>query len=183
MRAFLFSCRRLPWHRHPLTSYSGRHCPRQKALQPPPAKKSPAAATYPRLAQPRPQPAIQPAAAGAGRRRPRSRGRGAAVAPKPKEPPPLTTDDEKTVYALGLMMGQSLSMFNLSPAEIEIVKRALSDAAAGKPALELSEWGAKIDPLARSRAAAVAEKQKAALRGLSGQVSPPNLGPSRPNPE
>ncbi len=73
----------------------------------------------------------------------------------------MTTDDEKTVYALGLMMGQSLSMFNLSPAEIEIVKRALSDAAAGKPALELSEWGAKIDPLARSRAAAVAEKQKA----------------------
>jgi FKBP-type peptidyl-prolyl cis-trans isomerase FkpA len=74
----------------------------------------------------------------------------------------LTTDDEKTVYALGLMMGQSLSMFNLSPAEIEIVKRALSDAAAGKPALELSEWGVKIDPLARSRAAAVAAKQKAA---------------------
>ena len=33
---------------------------------------------------------------------------------------------------------------------------------AGKPALELSEWGPKIDPLARSRAAAVAEKQKAA---------------------
>jgi FKBP-type peptidyl-prolyl cis-trans isomerase FkpA len=59
------------------------------------------------------------------------------------------------------MMGQSLSMFNLTPAEIEIVKRALTDSANKKPALELSEWGPKIDPLARSRAAAVAAKQKA----------------------
>ena len=87
-------------------------------------------------------------------------GRG-AVAPKPVGPPPLTTDDEKTVYALGLMMGQSIAPFNLSPAEIEIVKRALTDSANGKPALELSEWGPKIQPLANSRAKVVAEKQKA----------------------
>jgi FKBP-type peptidyl-prolyl cis-trans isomerase FkpA len=76
-------------------------------------------------------------------------------------PPPLTTDDEKTVYALGLMMGQSIAPFNLSPAELEIVKRALTDSAGGKPALELSEWGPKIQPLANSRAAVVAAKQKA----------------------
>jgi FKBP-type peptidyl-prolyl cis-trans isomerase FkpA len=60
------------------------------------------------------------------------------------------------------MMGQSISMFNLTPAELEIVKRALSDAAAGKPALELSEWGPKIQPLATSRSAAVAVKERAA---------------------
>ena len=53
-------------------------------------------------------------------------------------------------------------MFNLTPAELELVKRALSDAAAGKPALELSEWGPKIQPLATSRSAAVAVKEKAA---------------------
>ena len=46
----------------------------------------------------------------------------------------MTTDDEKTVYALGLVMAQSLSMFNLTPAELEIVKRAVSDSASGKPA-------------------------------------------------
>jgi FKBP-type peptidyl-prolyl cis-trans isomerase FkpA len=100
-------------------------------------------------------------ATGAGRG---TAGRGAAgrgaVVPKPTAPPPLTTDEQKTVYALGLMMGQSIAPFNLSPAEIEIVKRALTDSAAGKPALELSEWGPKIQPLATSRAAAVAEKQK-----------------------
>jgi FKBP-type peptidyl-prolyl cis-trans isomerase FkpA len=42
------------------------------------------------------------------------------------------------------------------------VKRALTDAAAGKPAVELSEWGPKIQPLATSRSAAVAVKEKAA---------------------
>ena len=60
------------------------------------------------------------------------------------------------------MMGKSLSLFNLTQAELDIVKRALTEGAAGKPAVELSEWGPKIDTLARSRAAAVAEKQKAA---------------------
>jgi FKBP-type peptidyl-prolyl cis-trans isomerase FkpA len=101
-------------------------------------------------------------ATGAGRG---TAGRGAAgrgaVAPKPAAPPALTTDEQKTVYALGLMMAQSIAPFNLSPAEIEIVKRALTDSAAGKPAVELSEWGPKIQPLATSRAAVVAEKQKA----------------------
>ena len=101
------------------------------------------------------------------RRRRRGAGRGAAgrgAASRTQAggaAAPLTTDDEKTVYALGLMMGQSLSMFNLTPAELEIVKRALTDSAAGKPALELSEWGPKIQPLATSRAAAVAVKEKA----------------------
>ena len=111
--------------------------------------------------------APKPATAGAGRGTAGrgTAGRGAAgrgaVAPKPAAPPPLTTDEQKTVYALGLMMGQSIAPFNLSPAEIEIVKRALTDSAAGKPALELNEWGPKIQPLATNRAAAVAEKQKA----------------------
>ena len=126
-----------------------------------PAKKTPAAATTPGTA-------VSPAApkpAGAGRGAPGrgAPGRGASTAPKPvvAAPAPLTTDEQKTVYALGLMMGQSISMFNLTPAELELVKRALSDAAAGKPALELSEWGPKIQPLATSRSAAVAVKEKA----------------------
>ena len=42
------------------------------------------------------------------------------------------------------------------------MKKALSDAAAGKPAVELSEWGPKIQGFERTRAARVTEKQKAA---------------------
>lgn len=74
----------------------------------------------------------------------------------------LTTDDQKAIYALGLVMARSLGQFDLSSAELDIVKRALSDAAAQKPALDLEEWGPKIQPLAQARGAKLAEKQKAA---------------------
>jgi len=43
--------------------------------------------------------------------------------------PVLETDDQKTVYALGLQVYRSLAEFELSPAEMELVKRALADAA------------------------------------------------------
>src|ERR1700733_1537900 len=56
-----------------------------------------------------------------------------AAAPKATSPA-LSTDEQKTVYALGLQMYRSLAQFDLSPAEVELIKRALGDAAAGKPA-------------------------------------------------
>jgi FKBP-type peptidyl-prolyl cis-trans isomerase FkpA len=84
------------------------------------------------------------------------------TAPKPAGPPPLTTDEQKEIYALGLSLYRSLGQFDLSPAELEIVKRALSDAAAKKPAVELDQWGPKIQSLATARAARVTEREKAA---------------------
>ncbi len=109
----------------------------------------------PKAASPKPaaaKPAAKPAAAKPA----------PAVKPAPAAPPALTTDEEKTVYALGLSVHRSLGQFDLSPAELEIVRRALADAAAGRPAIEVSEWGPKIEPLARARAARVAEREKAA---------------------
>ena len=113
------------------------------------------------LAQtPAPKPAVaKPAAAKPAAPKPAP-----AAKPKPPVAPALTTDDEKTVYSLGLNLYRSLTQFDLSPAEIEIVKRALTDAAAGKPALDLNEWGPKIEPLGRARAGRVADREKAASR-------------------
>lgn len=71
------------------------------------------------------------------------------------------TNDEKTIYALGLSIHKSLGQFDLSPAELELVKRAISDSAAGKPVESLSEWGPHISDLAKVRSAQVAEKQRA----------------------
>src|SRR6266550_2609032 len=79
----------------------------------------------------------------------------AVKAPAPSAVAP-TTDDEKTIYALGLVVQRSLRQFDLTAGELEILERALSDAAAGKPAVELTEWGPRIDPLARARATRVA---------------------------
>jgi FKBP-type peptidyl-prolyl cis-trans isomerase FkpA len=72
------------------------------------------------------------------------------------------TDDEKTIYALGLSVARSLAQFDLTPAETELVRRALADAAAGKPAVDLNTWGPKIQPLAQARAAKVSEREKTA---------------------
>lgn len=83
-----------------------------------------------------------------------------AVAATPAAPK-VMTDDEKIVYALGLSMSRSLGQFDLSPAEIDIIKQALTDAAAGKPAVELETWGPKIQGLATARAANASVKQKA----------------------
>jgi FKBP-type peptidyl-prolyl cis-trans isomerase FkpA len=87
--------------------------------------------------------------------------------PAPKKAAPattttMTTDEEKTVYAIGLSISRSLAQFDLSPAEIELVKKALSDATAGKPAIQLDAWAPKVDALARARGTRVAEKEKLA---------------------
>jgi FKBP-type peptidyl-prolyl cis-trans isomerase FkpA len=61
------------------------------------------------------------------------------------------TDEQKTVYALGLSFYRSVAQFNLSAADIAILQRAISDAAAGKPAVNLEEWGPKIQAFAQNR--------------------------------
>jgi len=139
------------------------------ALAQTPSTPAKSAAPAKKAAATAPKPAAATGAAGTAAPKPATTaGRGApgrgATAPKPAAPAlkPLETDDEKTVYALGQSIGQSISVFSLSPAEIEIVKRAISDAAAGKHEVELSEWGPKIDTLMRSRATVAAEKEKAA---------------------
>jgi FKBP-type peptidyl-prolyl cis-trans isomerase FkpA len=83
-----------------------------------------------------------------------------SAAPAKAAAPVLSTDEQKTVYALGLQMYRSLAQFDLSPAEVELIKRALGDAASGKPAVDVNEWGPKFQAFGQTRAARVAEKQK-----------------------
>jgi len=72
------------------------------------------------------------------------------------------TDDEKTIYALGLSVYRSLAEFDLSPAEMTLVKQALTDSEAGKPAVDLNTWGPRIEALSQIRASRAAEREKAA---------------------
>jgi FKBP-type peptidyl-prolyl cis-trans isomerase FkpA len=90
----------------------------------------------------------------------------AAAAPRPPAAggTTLTGDDEKIVYAIGLSMARSLGPLNLSPTEVELVKKAISDSLAGKPAEDLATWGPRINGLAQSRTAATATKEKIASK-------------------
>ncbi len=72
------------------------------------------------------------------------------------------TDEQKTIYAIGLSISKSLATFDLSPEELTILQRGLSDAAVGKPAVKLEEWEPKVQALARTRGTRAADKQKAA---------------------
>jgi FKBP-type peptidyl-prolyl cis-trans isomerase FkpA len=72
------------------------------------------------------------------------------------------TDEEKTIYALGLIMERSLREFDLSAAELELITRAIADAKAGKPAVELDEWGPRIEALSDARGARVTTREKEA---------------------
>jgi FKBP-type peptidyl-prolyl cis-trans isomerase FkpA len=58
-------------------------------------------------------------------------------------------------------MYTSLAQYDLSPAEVALVSRALQDAAAGKPAIDVVEWRVKVDELGRARAARVSAREKA----------------------
>jgi FKBP-type peptidyl-prolyl cis-trans isomerase FkpA len=94
---------------------------------------------------------------------------GAKPAALPAGKAPLKTDDDKTIYALGLSIARSLKQFDLSAAEVEVVKQALSDAAAGNPAVPIDEWGPRIQGLAQTRASRLAEREKAAAKAYLDQ--------------
>jgi FKBP-type peptidyl-prolyl cis-trans isomerase FkpA len=108
-----------------------------------------------------PAPATPPAASKAPTPAKATTAAKSATAKAPAAPGALTTDDQKIVYAVGLSMAQQLSQLGLSRAELEIVKQALTDAAAGKPAEELSTWGPKINTFAQARMAGAATREKA----------------------
>jgi len=74
----------------------------------------------------------------------------------------MKTEDEKTVYALGYLMGKNIKRdFALTPAELAIFKKGLEDAAKDAPAaVKAEEYEPKIQALAGSRAKVRADKEK-----------------------
>ena len=132
----------------------------------------------PTVQNPVQKPAQKPPAAAPAKPKPSAP---AAAAPKPvpagrapaRTAAPLT-DEQKLVYAIGLLMQRSLDPFDLSAAELDVLKRALTDAAAGKPAIDLDEWGPKIEAFAGVRSERVVAREKAASVGyLSNAAAEP----------
>jgi FKBP-type peptidyl-prolyl cis-trans isomerase len=74
--------------------------------------------------------------------------------------PELKNEEQKTVYALGLSIAQSLGAFALTPGEIELVSAGIRDGLANTPKVEVGQYNPQIKDLAQKRAAAVAEIEK-----------------------
>ncbi len=76
-----------------------------------------------------------------------------------------TTEDEKTFYTLGMLLGRNLGTFNMNAAELEMVKSGLSDMVLKKPQkVELDTYGPKVDALARKRGEERVEVEKASSK-------------------
>jgi FKBP-type peptidyl-prolyl cis-trans isomerase FkpA/FKBP-type peptidyl-prolyl cis-trans isomerase FklB len=79
-----------------------------------------------------------------------------AAAPEP------TTDEQKTLYALGLAINQSLGNFALSEPEFDLVKSGITDGFFKRPKVDLQTFGLKISELQQARALLIAEAEKKA---------------------
>jgi FKBP-type peptidyl-prolyl cis-trans isomerase FkpA/FKBP-type peptidyl-prolyl cis-trans isomerase FklB len=72
-----------------------------------------------------------------------------------------TTDEQKTLYALGLAISQSLAVFNLSEAELTMVNAGLADGVLKRePKVNPQEFMPKVQQLQQSRLAVVSEGEK-----------------------
>ena len=96
----------------------------------------------------------------------------AANAPKPKaaapkadsavaSKDPFKTDDERSVYTIGYLMGRNVAPFNLTPAELKVAQSGLSDAALGKPALvDIRFHQSRVNDMLAKRMEGSASKEK-----------------------
>jgi FKBP-type peptidyl-prolyl cis-trans isomerase FkpA len=72
------------------------------------------------------------------------------------------TEEQKTLYALGLSIGRSISVFDMTPEELEYVKAGITSQVKGeKSPVDLDTYGPKLQELARARSTRKAEAEKA----------------------
>lgn len=73
------------------------------------------------------------------------------------------SEDEKTLYAIGLIVAKQLGVFSLSTDEFERVKQGLVDGVtAAKPAVEVTDYNSRVQELAKNRRKLQGEKMAAA---------------------
>src|SRR5437867_290780 len=79
-------------------------------------------------------------------------------------PPEPETEEQKTLYALGIAMSHNLAVFGLSEAELEVVQAGLTDGVLKRAQkVDFKIYGPKARELhaARATAAAAVEKKAA----------------------
>ncbi|HYS17747.1 MAG TPA: FKBP-type peptidyl-prolyl cis-trans isomerase [Candidatus Binatia bacterium] len=75
--------------------------------------------------------------------------------------PDLKSEDQKTLYALGLVISQNLAGFNLSPADLEAVLAGFSDGVLKKEfKVDVQAYAPKISQMQAARAGATAAVEK-----------------------
>ncbi|PKN16658.1 MAG: peptidylprolyl isomerase [Deltaproteobacteria bacterium HGW-Deltaproteobacteria-23] len=74
------------------------------------------------------------------------------TATKPYQPVKLKTEEQKSLYGVGLVIARQLAVFNLSPAELKIVKQGITDGVRGKkPRVDFAKYSKKSQELGVTR--------------------------------
>ncbi len=77
------------------------------------------------------------------------------------------TEDQKVLYSIGLIVSRSLAVFNLTPAELDIVKQGLTDAVSGKHLeVDPGAYNHKVQELAKQRRKELGDKMAAMNKGF-----------------
>ena len=84
---------------------------------------------------------------------------GQAATPPAAAPP--TTEQDKTWYALGVLLSRNLQSFSLTPQELALVNAGLADGVRGRPLVANAEtYGPKLQQLEQTRRAALSVGEK-----------------------
>lgn len=79
--------------------------------------------------------------------------------------PEIKTDDDKTIYALGVALSRSLGQFGLTASELELVKLGITDGVLNKDKkVNVDEYQPKIQQFAQARMQKSAEAEKKAAQ-------------------
>lgn len=84
----------------------------------------------------------------------------------------LDTDEHRTLYAVGVVLGNNLLQFNLTPAELALVEAGLRDSVFGtEPRVDMALYGQQITVLRDARQAVGAAAEKAASMAFIDQLA------------
>ena len=72
------------------------------------------------------------------------------------------SEDDKTLYALGVLISRNLESFQLSNAEFKTVEAGLADGFNHRSSVDVEQYDTKVQALQRTRVAAIDEHQKQA---------------------
>lgn len=76
------------------------------------------------------------------------------------------TEEQKTVYSIGVALAQSLQPYYLTPDEVKLVEQGLRDGLADKSQVNLQDYRVKLQQLAQDRAKEAAETEKKDAEGF-----------------
>jgi len=82
------------------------------------------------------------------------------------------SENQKTLYAVGLAIGRQMSVYSFTPAELEFVLQGIADEVTGKkPVVDMDSYSYEIQELTGLRRKAQAEKQAAANMAFIDKVA------------